>query len=224
MADIKIDKLVRSERTSIGLSIDRDARLIVRAPRYASTASIEKLIADKADWILKNQAKIAEQKSRRQVHSYMPGEVFYIAGEKHLLKFADNVKTVEAVQGELIIPAACMSDAKRLVENWYRAFARELIFERVMLYAPIVGVNYDSIKLSNAKTRWGSCGPGGKLRFSWKLAMAPVKMLDYVVVHELAHIAQPDHSKQFWRRVEAVLPDYKQRRKWFKENQYLFEI
>lgn len=104
------------------------------------------------------------------------------------------------------------------LEKQYRKEAKLRLKDRVDYYAPIMGVTYDRIAVKAAKTRWGSCSAQGNLNFHWKLILMPQEVLDYVVVHELAHRKEMNHSPRFWAEVEKILPDYKIRRKWLKEN------
>ncbi len=100
----------------------------------------------------------------------------------------------------------------------YRSQAREVISRRAAYFAPLMGVSYNRIAIKETKTRWGSCSAKGNLNFHWKLILMPAKILDYVVVHELAHLKEMNHSPRFWAQVEKMLPDYRQRRKWLKEH------
>lgn len=102
------------------------------------------------------------------------------------------------------------------LEARYREQARARISERVAWFARIMGVSYGRITIRAAKTRWGSCSAKGNLNFHWKLILMPEEVLDYVVVHELAHRKQMNHSPAFWAEVEKVLPDYRERRRWLK--------
>ncbi len=101
---------------------------------------------------------------------------------------------------------------------WYRAQARALVEERVRQYAARYGFSYRQVRITSARTRWGSCSAKGTLCFTWRLVMAPPECIDYVVVHELAHLRVANHSPAFWREVGAILPDYKARRKWLRVN------
>ncbi len=99
-----------------------------------------------------------------------------------------------------------------------RGQARELVTERVKHYAPLIGVTYGQIAIRTQHTRWGSCSSKGNLNFNCLLAQVPSEILDYVVVHELCHRKEMNHSEKFWREVEKVIPDYKVKRKWLRDN------
>lgn len=98
------------------------------------------------------------------------------------------------------------------------AKAMKLIPQKVRYYAPIIGVTYGRITIRNQRTRWGSCSGKGNLNFNCLLLLMPEEVLDYVVVHELCHRKEMNHSARFWEEVEKILPDYRQRRKWLKDN------
>lgn len=107
---------------------------------------------------------------------------------------------------------------ERRLEAPYREAAKEYIPKRVAYYAGLLAIDYNTITIRDQKTRWGSCSSKGNLSFSWRLILAPPKVLDYVVVHELCHRMEMNHSPRFWALVESIMPDYKTHRKWLKEN------
>ena len=102
-------------------------------------------------------------------------------------------------------------------EKRLRTLALDAFIERSVLYAAKMGVAFKKIRLNSAKTRWGSCGPQGNLSFNWRLIQAPTEVLDYVVVHELAHLIERNHSRRFWAKVAQFCPEYKTARKWLRE-------
>ena len=108
--------------------------------------------------------------------------------------------------------------AESVFTAWYRTQARMVLTERVKFFARKYGFKVGKIRISSARTRWGSCSAKETLSFTWRLVMAPLDVIDYVVVHELCHLRELNHSKAFWARVEKILPDYKKRRRWLKDN------
>lgn len=111
-------------------------------------------------------------------------------------------------------------DLKRMqvMDNRYRNAAKEYFTKRVEYYIQLTGGTYTRITIRDQKTRWGSRSTSGTLSFNYRLMYAPLKVLDYVVVHELCHITYMDHSKNFWNKVASVLPDYKESRRWLREH------
>lgn len=107
---------------------------------------------------------------------------------------------------------------ERRLEAPYRQAAKEYIPKRVAFFANELGVTYGTVTIRDQKTRWGSCSSKGNLSFNWRLILAPPKVLDYVVVHELCHRKEMNHSSRFWTLVESIMPDYRDHRKWLKEN------
>lgn len=104
------------------------------------------------------------------------------------------------------------------LEKKYRHAAKQYIYERVEYYLPLIGGHYSSIRIGDQKTRWGSCSSNKTLSFSWRLMLAPPRVLDYVVIHEICHLTHMNHSKEFWALVASIDPDYKEHRKWLKDN------
>ena len=125
----------------------------------------------------------------------------------------------ELEQAAASVPVSALTPVQRqALEERYRQAAREYLPRRVAYYQNIIGVTCGTITIRDQKTRWGSCSAKGNLNFNWRLMLAPPRVLDYVVVHELCHRREMNHSKAFWALVEAVLPDYAQLRTWLKDN------
>ena len=113
---------------------------------------------------------------------------------------------------------------KTYLESWYKQQARKIILERVHHYARVGEYTYQSVSLMSATTRWGSCSARKNLNFNWKLVMAPLEVLDYVVCHELAHLVELNHSRDFWERVRKIFPLYRQYRTWLKRHGHTLKI
>ncbi len=223
MDDIRIDSLVRSHRRTIALIITPDARLIVRAPLRASAELIEAAINEKSDWIRK---KIGEMRKRPQAvaHAYEEGETFWFLGRPYPLHLTDEAGTGIGRTDRLCVPRTIGPDIRRAIRNWYVAEAHKEIHSRCMWFSMVTGYSPTAVRITDATQRWGSCNHRGGLNFSWRLIQAPLEIVDYVIVHELVHLRQPDHSPKFWAKVEALMPDYKRRREWLRENERLLRI
>lgn len=213
-------KLIRCGRKSIALVIDSDANLIVRAPHKAKVKDITNFIQEKEHWIADKQlqATLAREKHRPLV----------LENGKHLLYLGTAytiqkcaVSAVEIAGEHILIPNNYTTAD---LTAWLKHQAKALIAERVAKYAAIMGARYAAVKISGAKTRWGSCSAKNNLNFTWRLIMAPPSIIDYVVVHELAHIEHKNHGPEFWACVKAAIPDYKVYQAWLKDNRRIMDI
>lgn len=214
---ITVDQLIRSKRKTLALIVKPDGSLIVRAPLRASRKSIQEFVKKNRGWIEKNRAKA--------LAALPPAPTQYVAGERFVyLGTAYPLEIVSGQQEHLLLDESfklaesAQSDAAPAFERWYREQARQILQERVDFYARRYGLQYKRIGITGARTRWGSCSSTGSLNFSWRLVLAPLEVVDYVVVHELVHTVIHNHSKQFWDRVESIMPDYKECRKWLRKN------
>lgn len=223
MEDIRIDKIVRSRRRTIALIVTPEARLIVRAPLKAPAALIDTFVREQHGWIRK---KIAEMKERPQavVHRYDEGELFWFLGRPYPLHVVDDGRVAIERSDRLFVPRTIRPDMRRGIQRWYMAEAAKEIRSRCMWFSMMTGYSPASVRITDARQRWGSCNHQGGLNFSWRLIQAPLEIVDYVIVHELVHLRQPDHSRKFWAKVEALMPDYKRRRTWLRENERLLRI
>jgi predicted metal-dependent hydrolase len=218
-SNIHIDEFIRSRRHTIGLQISSDGRLIVRAPLRTSLKEIQSFIAEKEDWILKTQLKVKERAINTRARSYSDGESYPFLGHNYILHIDDSGSRPLQFDNAFYLSQKLQPKAEKLFRDWYRKQALSLISLRVELFAEKFGLRYSKVGISNARRRWGSCSPKGNLNFSWRLAMAPVVVIDYVVIHELAHLLVKNHSSHFWKKVEEMMPDYKVYRKWLRDNE-----
>ena len=214
---VEIKQIVRSKRKTLALVIKPDGSLIVRAPLRASERSIREFVEKNAGWVEKKRAE-ALKALPALPRQYLPGEMFMFLGNAYPLEVAKRQKKPLILEENFKLAESAQSNAKLVFERWYRAQARQILDERVELYARQYGFQYTKIGITSARTRWGSCSASGSLNFSWRLILAPLEAVDYVVVHELVHTVFHNHSKQFWKMVREVMPDYSERRKWLRKN------
>lgn len=215
---IKIYKLIRSRRQNISLEITRDAQLIVRMPKFADLDHVKKFIVEKRAWIEQKIAEAKENVSYSYPRQYSEGERFYYLGEEYQLLIAESQNPKLKFQNGFYLDKDSVKYGREIFIKWYQRQAKLNIPKRVQWFAAQNNLAFGKIKITSASRRWGSCTAQGNINFTWKLILLPLKIVDYVVVHELAHLKQHNHSKKFWAEVGAMMPDYKERRKWLKKN------
>lgn len=219
--------LSRSKRKTIGIRIKPDKSVTVTAPYRLTDTYIRSMVSKKADWIVKKLSEI--DTTSVQERNYINGEVFSILGKEYFLdikKEAGLKKAKAGIFGNSVIvtvpEGALYTEYKDIIQQalseWLKEYASEIINRRLGFFAEIMGVKPNKILLKSQKTIWGSCTRENNVNINWKIIMAPVEIVDYLIVHELAHIKVKNHSKAFWSLVENVLPDHKARRKWLREN------
>lgn len=214
---IEINQTIRSKRRTLALIVKPDGSLIVRAPIRASEKSIREFVENNIRWIEKKQAEIREIISLGP-KQYIPGEMFMYLGNCYPLEIVRTQKKSLLLEETFKLAESAQSYADLAFERWYRGQAREVLNERVNLYASHYDFRYEKIRITSARSRWGSCSANGSLNFSWRLMMTPLETIDYVVVHELVHTIIHNHSKRFWKKVERILPNYKEQKKWLRMN------
>ena len=228
MVEIKPDQVIRSKRKTFSFEITRDARLVVKVPLSASSRLIEKILSKKRLWIQRTQKIVQEKYQKFFPKAFVDGEEFLYLGELYKLYIADDDAVLNPLSFDchFRLSRKYLDHAKEIFIRWYKEEASKKISDRVKWFAQVAGAEYEygDVKISGAEKRWGSCSSKGRLRFSWRLMMAPLEVIDYVVVHELVHLKEKNHSKAFWNKVESILPSYKTQAVWLKENEHLLCI
>ncbi len=198
-------------RRSIGLRID-DRGLTVSAPVRASERWLHSVLQDKADWVLRQLDNWQARKVPTIV--WAEGSRIPFRGEEFVLTLTPKMRGAKPeLQGEILhVPvglAAEVAHIEKAVTQWYRDEALRVFRECVEYFAPMLQVSPREIKLTAARTQWGNCSAQGVVRLNWQLVQMPLHLIDYVVVHELAHLHEMNHSPAFWRVVESACPEYK---------------
>lgn len=232
-------RLKRSSRRSIGFVISSSG-LTVTAPLRLSLSVIESAIMEKQRWIFTKLLEWADRPSPQTdaPANWQDGALLPFLGEPQTLRLVRRLASDVPASGRrheavvydsethtLTVSLAASAEATdsarvaALLKRWYQTEARRCFTERLALYAPIVGVRFNALALSSATTRWGSCSSVGNIRLNWRLMHFPLWVIDYVVIHELAHLREMNHSPRFWAIVEAVMPHYRQARAILKHPQ-----
>lgn len=214
---VEINQIIRSKRKTLTLIVEPDGSLVVRAPLRASKKSIGEFIEKNMQWIERKKAKALETLPS-EPKQYIPGEMFMYLGTAYPLEVVAQRQPSLRLEETFKLAESAQRGAALVFERWYREQARQILDQRVNSYARQYDFQYKKIGITSARTRWGSCSVSGSLNFSWRLILAPLDVVDYVIVHELVHIIFHNHSKRFWDRVQELMPGYRAQREWLREN------
>lgn len=217
-----IAEVIRTNRRKTADVRVEEGAVSVVVPIDTSAEKIDQLLSAKRTWI-KEKLAIQREMIPPSSKSFVSGEAFSYLGRNYRLKVeAGNFAPVKLVHGRLVVTAPEGAQQSHIIRNalvrWYKRQAEHKLKEKVLRFAPMIGVEPTGVGVRSFKSRWGSCQQSGRLEFNWKVVMAPNRMVDYVVKHELCHLLHHDHSPEFWRSVSRVMPDYEYCRIWLKEN------
>ena len=221
-------------RFSSSISITPERGVVVNVPSWVSLSTIEDMVREKADWIRKTLTRLGAQ-PRSKAKQYTDGEKHLYFGEEYPLKVipSTGIATVRLQflynLFEAKIPAHhTPSKQRRGLEEamlrWYLDNGKRIITEKVNFFTKLLNISYNRIVLKKVSSIWGSCSSKNNLNFNRKLIMAPHKVVDYVVIHEVCHLIHHHHRKSFWDLVKSLDPDYKIHVKWLKQNHSLLTI
>lgn len=220
---VQIDQFIRSRRRTIAIQIRPDGQVVVRAPLRAPEKLIREFVESKAGWVQRKKAEFLKHPPQTE-KKFRAGEHFLFLGQEYPLILVEKQKLALTFDGQFILSKTALPKAANAFEKWYKARALSVLSERVKFYAAKHAFQPGRIKITSARTRWGSCSSKGTLSFTWRLVMAPLEVIDYVVLHELVHLKVKNHSKNFWGSVAALMPDYKRHVTWLKKNGHFLTI
>lgn len=218
-----------SRRRSLVISVNERAQVFVAAPHWMQKNEINDFIRQKAGWIKRKLSEAEKYKSYLQEKIFdQDGEFLYLGKKYRIDLFVRNVKRVsvkfDGLRWLVFIPPGLSDKArqdliKKKMTQWYRAQAQEVLGGRIFYYSRIMGVAPKKIAVRTQKRVWGNCDYNTQtIHLNWQIVLSPLDVVDYIVVHELCHLLVPDHSQRFWKKVEKILPDYKQQVQWLKIN------
>ena len=222
-------RIIRTKRRkkTLSLHIEHDGSIVIRALSHLLTAAVGKFFNEKKPWIDKKLRQIAVERGDHKPKEFVSGEDFYYLGGRHKLQISaktDHQRPFFFTDDTFCLDERCQEKAKDLFVTWYKEQAEITIRERLHVYREQMQLSPKRERITSAKHQWGGCSSRNTLSFSWRLMMAPLSVIDYIVVHELAHIKEKNHSPRFWKIVETTLPDYRHRRNWLKRHGYLLNL
>jgi len=212
-------QLKKSDRKTTSIYIERDGTVSIIAPAPFNTEKIEQIIESKRSWIYRGLAEW-EDLNRTRIHrDYVNGESFLYFGRNYRLQLvSEQDEPVTFQQGQFKLVQSEVQNAPEHFKALYKTKLQKKLKSRLKQYQSKIKKQSSDIRVMELQNRWGSCTSKGVINFHWKCAMLPLSVLDYVIVHELAHLEYNNHSPSFWRAVEKVMPNYEEAKTWLKFN------
>ncbi len=211
----------KTNRTRTVSFLVKNQELIMSVPRFISDNEINRLISTKINWINK---KLTSEKLNNYFtkKNFVTGEKFMFFGKIYILKIEKRLmQNIAIIANNIIISLMDVenySNIKSIIRDWYIQEAKEYLIKTNSYYEKLIGVSVSKLLFGEYKSKWGSCNSKKIVSYDWRIIMAPLEVIHYLVIHELCHIIYPNHSKYFWMHVEKYMKDYKVHRKWLKLN------
>lgn len=211
------NKIIRSKRKTLSLTINENAELIIRAPKRLSIEKIQDFINEKENWINRKKRLIENQiKDVTSNHN----KLLYL-GNLFPINVEQNVSKELFFTGEEFIANSIEPDSLSLsIKKWYKNKFKEIALPRVAYFANKHNLMVNQVRIKNQKTMWGSCSSKNNINLNYLLLMAPMGVIDYVIVHELVHTIHRNHSTDFWDSVESIMPEFQEHKRWLQKNGY----
>jgi len=225
---VQIRRTARRKSATIKISADQVVAIV---PQHLADTRIIQLIHDKQSWI-SEKIQLHTRQQAAQQQAKLKQDTFSYLGRRYRWQIVQaEYSEVKLSQGCFKISLPVLSteeenllNAKILLTAWYQQRAKTVLEKTTQDYASLLGVSYQSIKMKAYKRRWGSCSSRGEISFNWVLILAPRRILNYVVVHELCHLVHPNHSPKFWQLVAQTMPDFAECKTWLKINGHQLEV
>jgi len=213
-----------ARRKGIRITIERDRTVVVTAPEGTSEEVINQVVTQQRVKIQQRINHPQKYPDPRPISEFVSGESILFLGRTYPLTITDEQGESFRFDEHFYISKASQGEANTLLRAWYQQQARDWLRPKIQLYAERLGVAYTSIQIADLKYRWGSCTAQSKLRFNWRLIKAPMRVVEYIIVHELAHLLEPNHTPAFWHIIAIQLPHYEKAKEWLKQHGHLLEI
>lgn len=224
---MELDYIIKRspKRRKLTITIERDRQVVVHAPEHASTEEIEQIVSAKRQWIYEKTRH--DQKYQELPHppgkELVSGESALYLGRHYRIELVNSGLADVQFDDKFLVPKKQAAKRKEALRRWYVAKAGEKILPRVACHARELGVEYAAAKIVDSRYRWGSCTVKDNVTFNWRLIKAPMFVIDYVVVHELAHLIETNHTPRFWNIVRTQTPTMEKARGWLKNHGQILE-
>ncbi|MEH2025461.1 M48 family metallopeptidase [Nostoc sp.] len=212
-------------RRTVEITIERDGKLVLTTPPQVPLEKLGEIIEQRRFWIYSKLLKKSAIKQPAAQKTYLPGEGFHYLGRSYRLKLVDSADNpLRLYHGRFELLRSHQLQGRDLFIQWYRGHIPEHLESIITSTSSRIGKEPTSIQVRELGNRWGSCNPKGDIYFHWRIALLPSSMIQYVVVYEMIHLIQPNHNRDFWDRVERILPDCVDRKEWLAKNGAIFSL
>ena len=214
-----------SQRKKLLITVERDRSIVVRAPIGMPETQIHKLVDSKRQWIFGkiHHSQKYEELPHPPGKELVNGESMLYLGRHYQIELVASDSDEIRFSHKFLVPRQRQQQGVECFKAWYKQRAAEKILPRIQYYANTLGVAYQEAKITESRYQWGSCTPANNLNINWKLIKAPMFVIDYVIVHELAHLLEPNHTPRFWDIVKAQLPHMEKAKAWLREHGQVLE-
>lgn len=217
------DYIERSNRKTLSLLVMKDGTVVVKAPIRMKDDLVNKFVEDKQDWIRSKLMLVS--KAKNKFEDVMEYRKFLLYGNKYSL-FLSDVKHIETNEKfQIVIPKKTEPDKiLKVLKSWYKKVAKQILEERLEFLEGRIKLKSSMLKIGDSKGRWGSCNSKGVICLNFRVIMLPPPIIDYVIVHELCHLVEMNHSKNFWKLVETFLPETENLKSQIKEYSFVLSL
>ncbi|MGQ7855794.1 M48 family metallopeptidase [Pedobacter sp. WC2501] len=213
-----------SKRKTLNITVERDRRIIVRAPDNLSLEKIEEIVQSKKQWLKEKINHTQKYPVVTKPKEFTSGETLLYLGRNYQLSVTDELIDGIEFNQRFKISRNNQEEANKLFKKWYMHQALAKIEPLAKMYATNLGVKFNEFKTSEMKYRWGSCTPNNNIIFNWRIIKAPMYVLEYLVAHELVHLIEGNHTPRFWNILSIQVPNYERAKNWLKKNGHVLEI
>lgn len=225
MKDLKYKIVRSSRRKKLTITVERDRSIVVHAPESTSDEKIQQVVDSKRQWLFEkvNHPQKYQDRPHPPGKEIVAGESVPYLGREYRVEIRETLSGGVEFSKHFSIPKAQQVKRREVLKDWYMARAEETVVPRAERYAKELGVEFREVKIVDNRYRWGSCTVKDCVNFNWRLIKAPMFVIDYVIVHELAHLLESNHTPRFWNIVRAKVPKTEKAKEWLKSNGQMLE-
>ena len=213
------------KRKKLTITVERDRTVIVHAPEFTPEETIREVVESKRQWIYEKTKHT--QKYDKQLHppgkELVNGESALYLGREYQIEVVATDSTEIHLEQRFLIPTSLAGERRSVLRNWYIDQAKGRILPKLKFLAATLGVTFANAKIVDNRFRWGSCTPKDNVNLNWRLIKAPMFVIDYVIVHELAHLIESNHTPRFWNIVRTHAPTMEKARSWLRDHGQILE-